>query len=100
MYGYIILGSMNFKLNDFDKVKDEETGKRSKRTIEKEKLYKVINKNIRDIRKGFNVGVSTSNDGDVTNIWKHQYRHWNFISKYSNFDKTLTKNGKQKEKIK
>ena len=59
---------MNFKLNDFDKVKDEETGKRSKRTIEKEKLYKVINKNIRDIR--------------------------------NYFDKTLTKNGKQKEKIK
>lgn len=96
----IILGSMNFKLNDFDKIKDEETGKRSKRTIAKEKLYKVINKNIRDIRKGFNVGISTSNDGDVTNIWKHQYRHWNFISKYSHFDKTLTKRGSQKEKNK
>ncbi|MBQ2835749.1 MAG: hypothetical protein IJE68_02815 [Clostridia bacterium] len=94
----IILGSMNFKLNDFDKIKDEETGKRSKRTIAKEKLYKVINKNIRDIRKGFNVGVSTSNDGDVTNVWKHQYRHWNFISKYSHFDKTLTKKGSQREK--
>lgn len=92
----IILGSMNFKLNDFDKIKDEETGKRSKRTIAKEKLYKVINKNIREIRKGFNVGMSTSNDGDVTNIWKHQYRHWNFISKYSHFDKTLTKKANQK----
>lgn len=92
----IILGSMNFKLNDFDKIKDEETGKRSKRTIAKEKLYKVINKNIREIRKGFNVGMSTSNDGDVTNIWKHQYRHWNFISKYSHFDKTLTKKASQK----
>lgn len=90
----IILGSMNFKLNDFDKIKDEATGKRSKRTVAKEKLYKVINKNIRDIRKGFNVGVSTSNDGDVTNIWKHQYRHWNFISKYSHFDRTLTKKEK------
>lgn len=62
----------------------------------KEKLYKVINKNIREIRKGFNVGMSTSNDGDVTNIWKHQYRHWNFISKYSHFDKTLTKKANQK----
>lgn len=96
----IILGSMNFKLNDFDKIKDEETGKRSKRTIAKEKLYKVINKNIREIRKGFNVGMSTSNDGDVTNVWKHQYRHWNFISKYSHFDKTLTKKASQKEKNK
>ena len=92
----IILGSMNFKLNDFDKIKDEQTGKRSKRTIAKEKLYKVINKNIREIRKGFNVGVSTSNDNDVTNIWKDEYRHWNFISKYSHFDKTLTKKGNKK----
>lgn len=64
----IILGYMNFKLNDIDKIRDEATGKRSKRTVAKEKLYKVINKNIRDIRKSFNVGVYTSNDGDVTNI--------------------------------
>lgn len=96
----IILGSMNFKLNDFDKIKDEQTGKRSKRTIAKEKLYKVINKNIREIRKGFNVGVSTSNDNDVTNIWKHEYRHWNFISKYSHFDKTLTKKRNKKDNSK
>ena len=34
----IILGSMNFKLNDFNKIKDEITGKRSKRTIAKEKF--------------------------------------------------------------
>ncbi len=91
----IILGSMNFKLNDLDKIKDLKTGKRSRRTIAKEKLYKVINKNIRCIRKGFNVGISTSNDNDITNIWKHEYRHWNFISKYSHFDKSLTKKNKK-----
>jgi len=94
----IILGSMNFKLNDFDKLKDEITGKRSKRTIAKEKLYKVINRNIRDIRKGFNIGISTSNDNDITNVWKHYYRHWNFISKYSHFDKSLTKKENKKDK--
>ena len=92
----IILGSINFKLNDFDKIKDEQTGKRSKRTIAKEKIYKIINKNIREIRKGFNVGITTSTDNDVTNFWKHKYRHWNFISRYSHFDKTLTKKSKQK----
>ena len=64
----IILGSMNFKLNGFNELKDPETGKRSKRTIAKDKLYKVINANIREIRKGFNVGVSTGIDGDTTNI--------------------------------
>ncbi len=93
----IILGAMNFRLNDFHKLKDADTGKRSKRTIAKDKLYKIINKNIRDIRPGFNVGMNTSNDGDITNIWKHQYRHWNFISRYSHFDKSLTKRGNKKD---
>lgn len=92
----IILGSMNFKLNDFDKIKDEKTGKRSKRTIAKEKLYKVINKNIREIRKNFNIGITTGINGDQSNYWKHLYRHWNFISSYSHFDETLTKRGSQK----
>lgn len=92
----IILGSMNFKLNDFDKIKDDETGKRSKRTIAKEKLYKEINKNIREIRKNFNVGITTGINGDQSNYWKHSYRHWNFISSYSHFDETLTKRGSKK----
>lgn len=92
----IILGSMNFKLNDFDKIKDEKTGKRSKRTIAKEKIYKVINKNIREIRKNFNIGITTGINGDQSNYWKHLYRHWNFISSYSHFDETLTKRGSQK----
>ena len=87
----IILGSMNFKLNGFNELKDSETGRKSKRTIAKDKLYKVINKNIREIRKGFNVGVNTGIDGDNTTYWKHLYRHWNFISTYSHFDKSLTK---------
>ena len=84
----IILGSMNFKLNDFNKIKDETTGKRSKRTIAKEKLYKVIYTNIASIRKNFNIGITTGTDGDVTNYWKHAYRHWNFISSYSHFDES------------
>lgn len=94
----IILGSMNFKLNDFNKIKDETTGKRSKRTIAKEKLYKVIHTNIASIRKNFNIGITTGTDGDVTNYWKHAYRHWNFISSYSHFDETLTKRGSKKKK--
>lgn len=94
----IILGSMDFKLNGFNEIKDVDTGKRSKRTIAKDKLYKVINKNIREIRKGFNIGVSTGIDGDSNNYWKHLYRHWNFISAYSHFDKSLTKKTDRKIK--
>lgn len=89
----IILGSMNFKLNDFNKIKDKTTGKRSKRTIAKEKLYKIIYKNITEMRKNFNIGITTGTDGNQANYWKHQYRHWNFISSYSHFDETLTKKG-------
>ena len=93
----IILGAMNFRLNDLNKVKDPETGKKAKKTLAKEKLYKVINNNIRTIRKGFNIGLSTSIDTDVTNVWKQSYRHWNFISRYSHFDKSLTKKGNTKK---
>ncbi len=92
----IVLGSINFKLNDFDKLKDEITGKKSKRTKAKEKLYKVINKNIREIKSGFNIGITTGINGDQTNYWKHSYRHWNFISSYSHYDETLTKRGSKK----
>ena len=94
----IILGSMNFKLNDLNKITDEITGKRSKRTIAKEKLYKIIYKNITEIRKNFNVGITTGINGDQANYWKHPYRHWNFISSYSHFDETLTKRGSNNKK--
>lgn len=94
----IILGAMNFRLNDFYKIKDAETGKRSKRTIAKDKLYKVIYSNIAEIRPRFNVGISTGIDGDSSNFWKHLYRHWNFVSSYSHFDETLTKRGSKKKK--
>ena len=38
----IILGSINFKLNDLDKEKLPNSRFRGKRTIAKEKLYEVI----------------------------------------------------------
>ena len=94
----IVLGAMNFRLNDFHKIKDIETGKRSKRTIAKDKLYKVIYSNITEIRPRFNVGINTGIDGDSSNYWKHLYRHWNFVSSYSHFDKSLTKKGIRKNK--
>lgn len=96
----IVLGAMNFRLNDLNKIKDEETGKRSNRTIAKDKLYKVIYANITDIRPRFNVGINTGIDGDNSNYWKHLYRHWNFVSSYAHFDKSLTKRGTRKNKYK
>lgn len=90
----IILGAMNFKLNDMDKEKMPGSNRRGKRTIAKEKLYKNILKNIKENYKNFNIGVSTSTRGDYTNNWKDPYRHWCFKSKNSVFDSSLTKNKK------
>lgn len=90
----IILGSMNFKLNEMNKEKIEGTNRRGKRTIAKEKLYKVILKNISEIYPNFNIGVSTSSRGDLSNAWKDPYRHWCFKSRDSTFDSNLTKKTK------
>ena len=87
----IILGAMNFKLNNLDKQKLPNSNRRGKRTIAKEKLYKCISKNIRSIYPNFNIGVSTSSRGDFTNNWKDPYRHWSFKSNNSEFDSSLTK---------
>jgi len=90
----IILGAINFKLNNMDKEKISGTNRRGKRTIAKEKLYKKILKNIREIYPNFNIGMSTSARGDFSNNWKDPYRHWCFKSKNSIFDSTLTKSSK------
>jgi hypothetical protein len=90
----IILGAMNFKLNDMNKEKIPNTNRRGKRTIAKEQLYKRILINIRDIYPNFNIGVSTSSRGDLSNRWKDSYRHWCFKSKDSIFDSNLTKKSK------
>lgn len=90
----VILGAMNFKLNNMDKEKIPGSYKRGKRTIAKEKLYKNILKNIKSIYPNFNIGVSTSYRNDITNNWKDSYRHWCFKSKNSVFDSSLTKKAK------
>lgn len=90
----IILGAMNFKLNSMDKEKLPGSNKRGKRTIAKEKLYKIILSNIRDIYPNFNIGISTGIRGDFSNTWKDSYRHWCFKPRDSVFDTSLTKSQK------
>ncbi|MBE6141086.1 MAG: hypothetical protein E7172_06130 [Firmicutes bacterium] len=85
---------MNFKLNNMDKEKMPGSKRRGKRTIAKEKLYKNILKNIKEIYPNFNIGMSTSIRNDFANNWKDSYRHWCFKFKNSVFDSTLTKKAK------
>jgi len=87
----IILGSINFRLNNLHKEVDPITHKRGKKTKAKEELYNLILTNIRFIYPGFNIGVSTGLKSDVRNKWLHPYRHWNFKPNDSIYEKKFTK---------
>lgn len=75
----IILGAMQFKLNQKHLEKLEGKNKRGKRTIAKEKVYNHINKRIREIYPNFNIGSSTGCANGMIDRWGHPYRHWKFV---------------------
>lgn len=81
----VVLGAIAFRLNDMHKEKPVGSRRRGKRTIAKEKLYKHINKKIREIRPNFNIGITTGTDGDLLNRFSHPYRHWLFIPKNASY---------------
>ena len=87
----IIMGSIQFRLNNLHKVIAEGAKKRGKRTRAKEAVYKHINKRIREIYPNFNIGISTGTNGGITNRWHHSYRHWCFIPAKKMFDASRTK---------
>lgn len=82
----IVLGSMDFWLNDKNKAIPDGCKRRGKRTVAKEKVYRYINHRIRGIYPNFNVGVNTSIKGREENYWEHVYRHWNFRTKSSTYN--------------
>lgn len=79
----VVLGAMEFRLNNKHLLKAPGSRRRGKRTIAKEKLYKHIYSHIRDIYPNFNIGESTGTNGDNSNRWSHSYRHWKFIARDS-----------------
>jgi uncharacterized protein DUF3800 len=93
----VVLGAMQFRLNNKHLEKVKETGRRGKRTLAKEKLYKYINQRICEIYPNFNIGKTTGKGGDLSNLWHHPYRHWLFAPKDSQLDlskgKKLKKSG-------
>ena len=93
----VVLGSMAFRLNDKQKAKPAGMRQRGKRTIAKEKLYKVILGEIRKIRPGFNIGVSTRVE-DLAQRWTAPYLHWNFVPANSEFNNHLTKKDNKRQK--
>ena len=74
----VVLGAMNFRLNDKHKDKPPGAKRRSAKTVAKHKVYKHINKRIQRLYPYFNIGITTGHQGDSANRWHHCYRHWNF----------------------
>lgn len=81
----VVLGAMQFRLNNKHKLKPPGQRRRGARTIAKEKLYRHINRRIRDIYPNFNVGISTGTTA-VDDRWTHPYRHWLFIPRNHRVD--------------
>ena len=75
----IVLGAIQFRLNDKHKAKPEGKSRRGKRTIAKEAVYKHISRRIREIYPNFNIGITTGMRNDLTVLWADPYRHWRFV---------------------
>ncbi len=90
----IVLGAMDFRLNDKHLEKPLNQIRRGKRTRCKERVYKCINREIRAIYPNFNIGKSTGIQAGMEDRWEHAYRHWCFVPSDSEVD--LTKGKKRK----
>ena len=87
----IVLGAMNFRLNDLHKEKPPGSRIRGKRTVAKEKLYKTIRAGIYSQYPRLNISISTGTPEGLCQRWTHPYRHWRFIPKNFRIDPTRYK---------
>ncbi len=87
----VVLGAMQFRLNDKHKEKRPGSTRRGRRTRAKEVLYKSILGHVRNLHPNFNPGISTGQRGDPTNRWADPYRHWLFIPSLHERDDSRTK---------
>lgn len=77
----VVLGAMQFRLNDKHLEIPPGKHRRGKRTRAKERVYKHISKRIRAIYPNFNIGITTGTFGGGKELrWHHAYRHWLFTS--------------------
>ena len=86
----IVLGGICARLNEKFNEVPPGSKVRGKKTIAKEKLYKHINRRIREIYPNFNIGVSTGRK-ELEDVWEHPYRHWCFKPREFEIDSTLYK---------
>ena len=89
----VVLGAMCFRLNDKHKERGID-GKRAKRNIVKERLYKHISKRIFELHPGFNIGMTTPIT-KKSDLWEEPYLHRNFVPKRFTKNKEFTKHYKK-----
>ena len=89
----LVLGSMCFRLNDKHKERGMD-GKRAKRNIAKENIYKYIRSKIWGLHPGFNIGITTPIT-KKSDLWEMPYLHWNFVPNNYMKKEELTKHHKK-----
>ena len=89
----LVLGAMCFRLNDKHKERGID-GKRAKRNIVKERIYKYIRRKIWELYPGFNIGITTPIK-KKSDLWELPYLHWNFVPRNYTVHKELTKRYKK-----
>lgn len=88
----IILGAIQFRMNDKHLEIPHGSKRRGKRTIAKEKLYKHLLTHIRSMHRGFNPGITTGH-GELgwAALWLMPYRHWIFVPRDYDYDESYEK---------
>jgi hypothetical protein len=89
----VVLGAMAFRLNDKHKEIPPGETRRGRRTVAKEQLYRTILAEIRRLKPGFNIGISTGTAGDPSARWSAPYLHWRFIPSEMEYRGEWTKRG-------
>lgn len=87
----IVLGSMQFRLNDMHRETLPHSRRRGRRTVAKANMYQTISTRIRQIYPNFNIGITTGISGSRANRWLHPYRHWCFRPREFRRDNTRFK---------
>lgn len=87
----IVLGAVQFRLNDGHRELPEGATRRGKRTMAKERVYKALNGLVRRLQPNFNIGITTGMPNGPTDRWHQPYRHWVFVPKDHEVDGTIRK---------
>jgi hypothetical protein len=88
----IVLGAMQFRLNESHRDDRENFGPSGKKTIAKLRLHEHICARIREIHPGFEIGATTRRTGGHGDQWWHPYRHWLFTPRARTIGGTGHKN--------